>query len=56
MIKSNQLSADELALIEEEWIDSTTVKELLGHIRYLTDALIRQRGEAKTKGERHGTG
>lgn len=56
MIKAKQLSADELGVIEDEWDDSTTVKSLLGHIRYLTDALIRQRGEAKTKGEGHGTG
>ncbi len=47
MIKSKQLSADELGKIEDEWDDSTVVKNLLGHIRYLTDALISERGNAK---------
>jgi len=51
MIKAKQLPADELGVIEDEWSDSTVVKKLLGHIRYLTDAVIRERGK---KGEGDG--
>jgi len=46
MIKAKALSADELGKIEDEWNDSTVVKQLLGHIRYLTDAIIQGRGKA----------
>ena len=44
-IKSKSLSSAELSEIEDEWNDSTVVKKLLGHIRYLTDALIRLTGD-----------
>jgi len=47
MIQSEALSSEELAKIEDEWSDSTVVKSLLGHIQYLTDAIIRQQGEQK---------
>jgi len=52
-IQSEALSSEELAKIEDEWSDSTVVKSLLGHIRYLTDAIIRQQGEHQ--GEDHGS-
>ena len=39
-IKANQLTAEELAKIEEEWNDSNCVNQLLGHIYYLNDALV----------------
>lgn len=51
MIKAKALSADELGVIEDEWIDSTTVKQLLGHIRYLTDRIIQDRAKPAEGGE-----
>lgn len=46
-IKAHQLSADELAKIEEEWSDSNCVTQLLGHVRYLQDALVAMVGVQK---------
>ena len=46
-IEAKQLSADELATLEEEWRDSHTVNQLFGHIRYLTDALIAAAGSSQ---------
>lgn len=39
-IETKALSTEEIGKIEEEWSDSTVVKQLLGHIRYLTDQII----------------
>ncbi len=38
-ILAKQLSSDELGAIEDEWSDSTTVTQLLAHIKYLTDII-----------------
>lgn len=54
MIQAKSLSSEELAKIEDEWIDSTVVKSLLGHIMYLTDAIIRQQGEQRAEGDSRG--
>lgn len=39
-IKTKSLSSAELDKIEAEWSDSMAVCSLLGHIRYLQDAII----------------
>lgn len=39
-IPAKSLSSYELAKIEQEWSDSNAVCSLLGHINYLTDAIV----------------
>lgn len=47
MIPSKSLTSEELGKIEDEWEDSTVVTKLLGHIMYLTDAIIREAGQQR---------
>jgi len=53
-IKAKALTSQELSQIEAEWNDSKTVESLLGHISYLTEALIKAahpaEGEAAADG------
>lgn len=47
-IKAKSLTSEELDQIKDEWEDSTVVTKLLGHIMYLTDALIRWQANVDT--------
>ncbi len=47
MIEVKRLTSEELGKIEDEWDDSTVVKKLLGHVMYLTDALLAQANQAQ---------
>ena len=42
MPQPKQLTVQEITRINEEWNDSTVVKQLLGHVQYLNQVIVTQ--------------